>query len=36
MVHMGARLHYAVPEVLAAAGMLKVMFTDAHAGSPLV
>ena len=36
MVHVGARLHYAVPEVLAAAGMLKVMFTDAHAGLPLV
>lgn len=36
MVHVGARLHYAVPEVLAAAGMLKAMFTDAHAGSPLV
>lgn len=36
MVQMGARLHYAVPEVLAQAGMLKAMFTDAHSGSPLV
>ena len=36
MVHLGARLHYAVPEVLAQAGMLKAMFTDAHSGSPLV
>lgn len=33
-IHVGARLHYAVPEVLAEAGLLKVLYTDAHAGSP--
>jgi glycosyltransferase involved in cell wall biosynthesis len=36
VIHMGPRLHYAVPEVIAQAGMLKALYTDAHAGTPSV
>ncbi len=36
VIHVGPRLHYAVPEVLAQAGLLKVLYTDAHAGTPSV
>ena len=34
VIQLGARLHYAVPAALQQAGMLRVMYTDAHAGSP--
>lgn len=33
VIHLGPRLHYSVPEVLEQAGMLQVLYTDAHAGS---
>jgi glycosyltransferase involved in cell wall biosynthesis len=36
VIHMGPRLHYAVPEVIAQAGMLQALYTDAHAGTPSV
>lgn len=32
VIQLGARLHYAVPAVLAQAGMLQSLYTDAHAG----
>ena len=34
VIQVGARLHYAVPAVLQQAGLLQVLYTDAHAGSP--
>ena len=36
VIHMGPRLHYAVPEVIAQAGLLKALYTDAHTGTPSV
>lgn len=36
IIHVGARLHYAVPEVISSAGMLKVMYTDAYSETPCV
>ena len=35
-IHIGPRLHYAVPAVLEEAGMLQALYTDAHAGLPLL
>lgn len=35
-IHLGPRLHYAVPAVLEEAGMLQALYTDAHAGLPLL
>ena len=34
VIHLGPRLHYGVPAVLEQAGMLQVLYTDAHAESP--
>src|SRR6266700_3734578 len=31
VIQPGARLHYAVPEILARAGLLKRLYTDLHA-----
>ena len=33
VLHVGARLHYAVPRILAEAGMLQALYTDASASS---
>jgi glycosyltransferase involved in cell wall biosynthesis len=33
VIHLGARLHYAVPAALEKAGTLQVLYTDAHAES---
>ncbi len=33
VIHLGARLHYAVPAVLEQAGVLQMLYTDAHARS---
>lgn len=36
VIQVGARLHYAAPAILEQAGMLQVLYTDAHSGSPAI
>ena len=36
VIQPGARLHYAVPEILARAGLLKRLYTDLHADHPVL